>query len=324
MGDQPVVPDYDGATVNNVVPALLGQLERGPRLAARGRGRAATRSCCSSSTASAGTSSRSAWPSPRPWRAWRAGPSAPWPPARPPAPSPRSPPACRPGEHGIVGYRMVVDDSILNVLRWATPDGDARKVASRPSSIQSAAPFGGERPPVVTRAEFAHSGFTLAHLDQTRLTPYRMASTLVTEVRPPRSGPGSRSSTPTTRASTRSPTSTGWPTTTTPSCGPPTAWWPTCSRRCPPAPPWSSPRTTGRSTSATTSSPPPPTSCATCVCQSGEARFRWLHARSGPGRRPAGRRHRPPRRHRLGGQPGADRGRAVAREADPRGSRPAG
>ena len=30
MGDQPVVPDYDGATVNNVVPALLGQLEQAP------------------------------------------------------------------------------------------------------------------------------------------------------------------------------------------------------------------------------------------------------------------------------------------------------
>ena len=71
-----------------------------------------------------------------------------------------------PGAHGVVGYRMVVDDSVLNVLRWATPDGDARGRIP-PASIQANLPFGGERPPVVTRAEFAHSGFTLAHLAET-------------------------------------------------------------------------------------------------------------------------------------------------------------
>ena len=180
MGDQPVVPDYDGATVNNVVPALLGQLEQAPSwlpavavesdqvvllvldglgwdqlqerlaLAPTMAGMEGGRICtvAPSTTACALTSIST---------------------------------GLSPGEHGIVGYRMVVNDSILNVLRWATPDGDMRKVVP-PTSIQSAAPFGAERPPVVTRAEFAHSGFTLAHLNQTRLTPYRMASTLVTEV----------------------------------------------------------------------------------------------------------------------------------------------
>ena len=86
-----------------------------------------------------------------------------------------------PGEHGIVGYRIHVHGEVLNILRWATAAGDARQTIP-PQKIQSQLPFLGQRPPVVTRAEFARSGFTLAHLDGTRFTGYRMTSTLVTEV----------------------------------------------------------------------------------------------------------------------------------------------
>ncbi|MGK2928510.1 MAG: alkaline phosphatase family protein [Acidimicrobiales bacterium] len=86
-----------------------------------------------------------------------------------------------PGEHGVVGYRMAIDGRVLNVLRWATPDGDARKLLP-PSSFQWHEPFGGQRPPVVTRAEFASSGFTDAHLGGTRFVGYRTLGTLVAEV----------------------------------------------------------------------------------------------------------------------------------------------
>jgi predicted AlkP superfamily pyrophosphatase or phosphodiesterase len=86
-----------------------------------------------------------------------------------------------PGEHGVIGYRMSVDGQVLNVLRWATPDGDARQ-AMPPGDFQLYEPFGGERPPVVTRAEFASSGFTDAHLDGARFVGYRTLGTLVTEV----------------------------------------------------------------------------------------------------------------------------------------------
>jgi hypothetical protein len=48
--------------------------------------------------------------------------------------------------------------------------------------VQPQLAFLGHRPPVVTRAEFARTGFTIAHLDGVRLHGYRMASTLVTEV----------------------------------------------------------------------------------------------------------------------------------------------
>ncbi len=86
-----------------------------------------------------------------------------------------------PGEHGVIGYRMSVDSEILNVLRWTTAKGDARE-AIPPESIQSEVAFGGQRPPVVVRAEFRDTGFTRAHLGGCRHVPYRMNSTLVAEI----------------------------------------------------------------------------------------------------------------------------------------------
>jgi len=86
-----------------------------------------------------------------------------------------------PGEHGVVGYRMAVDGEVLNVLRWTTPRGDARQTIP-PTKIQSQPCFEGHRPPVLTRAEFASSGFTAAHLDQVRFTGYRTLGTLTAEV----------------------------------------------------------------------------------------------------------------------------------------------
>jgi predicted AlkP superfamily pyrophosphatase or phosphodiesterase len=87
-----------------------------------------------------------------------------------------------PGEHGVVGYRINVRGDVLNVLRWQTPSGDARTVIP-PDRIQSRPAFGGHRPPVVTRAEFAGTGFTAAHLAEVRFHGWRTTSTLVTEVR---------------------------------------------------------------------------------------------------------------------------------------------
>ena len=87
-----------------------------------------------------------------------------------------------PGEHGVMGYRIAVEGEVLNVLRWTTPAGDARH--SIPAAdLQPHAAFDGQRPPVITRAEFADSGFTIAHLDAVRFTGYRTLGTLVAEVR---------------------------------------------------------------------------------------------------------------------------------------------
>jgi hypothetical protein len=48
--------------------------------------------------------------------------------------------------------------------------------------VQPNLPFCGQRPPVVTKAEFATTGFTMAHLESARFFGYRMPSTLVTQV----------------------------------------------------------------------------------------------------------------------------------------------
>jgi predicted AlkP superfamily pyrophosphatase or phosphodiesterase len=85
-----------------------------------------------------------------------------------------------PGEHGVIGYRMDVEGEILNVLRWWASGRDARD-SIPPDKIQQNEPFLGQRPPVVTRAEFRYSGFTQAHLEGVRFSGYRMPSTLVAE-----------------------------------------------------------------------------------------------------------------------------------------------
>ncbi len=73
-----------------------------------------------------------------------------------------------PGEHGVVGYRIDVHGDVLNVLRWSTPRGDARR-AIPPEGLQPYEPFLGRRPPVVTKAEFLGSGFSTAHLRDARV-----------------------------------------------------------------------------------------------------------------------------------------------------------
>lgn len=86
-----------------------------------------------------------------------------------------------PGLHGIMGYRMAIGRDILNVLRWSANGRDVR-ASILPESVQSLDAFDGQRPPVITRSEFRGSGFTRAHLDKTRLAGWRVSSTLVAEI----------------------------------------------------------------------------------------------------------------------------------------------
>jgi hypothetical protein len=180
MSDQPLLPAYDGACITNVVPALLHPEEVAPSwlpavaagaervvlLVIDGLGwrQLATRrgiapvlngldggpitTVAPSTTATALTSISTGLP---------------------------------PGEHGVMGYRIAVHGEVLNVLRWNTASGDARQTIP-PTKLQVQPAFGGQRPPVVTRAEFARSGFTMAHLDETRFTGYRTLGTLTSEI----------------------------------------------------------------------------------------------------------------------------------------------
>lgn len=87
-----------------------------------------------------------------------------------------------PGQHGVMGYRVAVDHQVLNVLRWSTPEGDARKRID-PGRFQVHEPFCSQRPCIVNKAEFVQSGFSTAHLAGSRFRGYRVPSTLLVELR---------------------------------------------------------------------------------------------------------------------------------------------
>jgi hypothetical protein len=72
-----------------------------------------------------------------------------------------------PGRHGVVGYRIDVEGEVLNALRWTTPRGDARQRII-PGEFQPEPAFLGQRPVVVTMAGFEGTGFTMAHLADVR------------------------------------------------------------------------------------------------------------------------------------------------------------
>ncbi|WP_426572604.1 alkaline phosphatase family protein [Aquihabitans sp. McL0605] len=87
-----------------------------------------------------------------------------------------------PGEHGVMGYRVAVDHEVLNVLRWTTPVGDARKRID-PHAFQPHPAFCSQRPCIVTKAEFVSSGFSGAHLAEVRFHGYRVPSAMLVELR---------------------------------------------------------------------------------------------------------------------------------------------
>ncbi len=87
-----------------------------------------------------------------------------------------------PGEHGVVGYRVAVDHEVLNILRWTTPLGDARGRID-PHDFQPTSAFCSQRPCIVTKAEFVSSGFSGAHLSDVRFRGYRVPSTMLVELR---------------------------------------------------------------------------------------------------------------------------------------------
>lgn len=86
-----------------------------------------------------------------------------------------------PGEHGLIGYRMEVAGEVLNVLRWATSHGDARRSVV-PADTQPFRPFMGEPVPVVSKVELEGSAFTEAHLRGSRPKGWRTASGMAVQV----------------------------------------------------------------------------------------------------------------------------------------------
>jgi hypothetical protein len=91
-----------------------------------------------------------------------------------------------PAAHGVVGYRVVVEgpsgDEVMNVLKWRTPSGDARPFVD-PLTFQVLDPFRGVKVPVVTRLDFAGTAFTETHQRGAEQVGCAQASGLAVEVR---------------------------------------------------------------------------------------------------------------------------------------------
>jgi Type I phosphodiesterase / nucleotide pyrophosphatase len=85
-----------------------------------------------------------------------------------------------PSQHGLVGFRMRVDHAVLNILRWQTT-GNRR--APDPFEMQRHTAFLGRPVPVVTKSEFRESGFTDAQLRGARFIGWHAVSTLVEHCR---------------------------------------------------------------------------------------------------------------------------------------------
>lgn len=86
-----------------------------------------------------------------------------------------------PGDHGLIGYRIRTGGETLNALRWTTENGDARERVI-PADLQVLPPFGARNPVVITKSEFARSGFTMAHLSGSQFRGYSTIATFVHEI----------------------------------------------------------------------------------------------------------------------------------------------
>ncbi len=88
-----------------------------------------------------------------------------------------------PASHGLVGWRMLMGDTVMNVLRWCDDDGSDLRRRHDPRLVQSCPPFLGMRVPVLSRAELEGTGFTAAHLAGTVPRGWRVSSSIAVGAR---------------------------------------------------------------------------------------------------------------------------------------------
>ena len=87
-----------------------------------------------------------------------------------------------PAEHGLVGYRMAVGGEVMNVLRWYVGDQAVRR-SHPPREVQPFEPFLGQTVPVVSVAELQGSAFSEAHLRGCDPVGWRAASSIAVQAR---------------------------------------------------------------------------------------------------------------------------------------------
>jgi hypothetical protein len=84
-----------------------------------------------------------------------------------------------PSQHGVVGFRVRIDGSVLNILSW---QGESRHPPDA-RTVQRNTPFLGREVPVVTKSEFRASAFTDVHLRGARFYGWAAMSSLVEHCR---------------------------------------------------------------------------------------------------------------------------------------------
>jgi predicted AlkP superfamily pyrophosphatase or phosphodiesterase len=87
-----------------------------------------------------------------------------------------------PAEHGLVGYRIMVGGEVMNVLRWCVGDQAVRR-SHPPREVQPFEPFLGQTVPVVSVAELQSSAFSEAHLRGCDPVGWRAASSIAVQAR---------------------------------------------------------------------------------------------------------------------------------------------
>ncbi|MCY3634090.1 MAG: alkaline phosphatase family protein [bacterium] len=177
----PVLPDYRGACLNNVVPALLGPPDASGWLPVPAR---EARAVVLLLVDGMGWEQLQERASLAPvLSAMEGGPITTVAPTTTTTALTSLTTGATPGEHGLIGYQIYIQGQVLNALRWTAgpKKGDARR-SIVPEQVQSRPAFFGRRVPVVGRSEFRGTGFTRAHLDGVDHRGYKLTSSIAVEV----------------------------------------------------------------------------------------------------------------------------------------------
>lgn len=179
--DFPVLPDYRGSCLSNVVPALLGQPDATEWLPAPIREAKAVVLLLIDGMGWEQLQDRAELTPVL--AAMEGGPITTVAPSTTTTALTSLVTGAAPGEHGLIGYQIYIQGQVLNALRWTTgpKPADARK-AIVPEQIQPRPAFFGRRVPAVGRSEFQGTGFTRAHLDGVDHKGYKLTSSIAVEV----------------------------------------------------------------------------------------------------------------------------------------------
>ena len=183
MSPEPIVPDYSGANVRGIVPALLGPTDRAATLPSwMPAPVAGARQVVLLVLDGLGWDQLQERRSLAPTIAGLVGgPITTVAPTTTATALSSIATGLTPGEHGLIGYRIVLGGEVLNVLRWAV-DGEDRRRVHPPSDVQRFPGFLGEAVPFVSPIELCASAFTEAHMRGGVPVGVRATSSLPVEV----------------------------------------------------------------------------------------------------------------------------------------------